>query len=197
MNRQQTRRNTRVEQHMRLVEPLARRYALSTGQDPDDLRQVGLLGLLRAAERYEGSRDVPFTAFARPHIRGAILHYLRDRAAIIRLPRNVQEQTSDAGAGFNAASQQRMIIPFEEEMITSEGGTGERLDQSEKRRQLAAAMGQLPREERIALVQVVLNGQSLRDEARRAGVSAMTVQRRVKRGLAQMRAQLSAQMELA
>ena len=91
MNRQQTRRNTRVEQHMRLVEPLARRYALSTGQDPDDLRQVGLLGLLRAAERYEGSRDVPFTAFARPHIRGAILHYLRDRAAIIRLPRNVQE----------------------------------------------------------------------------------------------------------
>ena len=197
MNRQQTRRNTRVEQHMRLVEPLARRYALSTGQDPDDLRQVGLLGLLRAAERYEGSRDVPFTAFARPHIRGAILHYLRDRAAIIRLPRNVQEQTSDAGAGFNAASQQRMIIPFEEEMITSEGGTGERLDQSERRRQLAAAMGQLPREERIALVQVVLNGQSLRDEARRAGVSAMTVQRRVKRGLAQMRAQLSAQLELA
>ena len=197
MNRQQTRRNTRVEQHMRLVEPLARRYALSTGQDPDDLRQVGLLGLLRAAERYEGSRDVPFTAFARPHIRGAILHYLRDRAAIIRLPRNVQEQTSDAGAGFNAASQQRMIIPFEEEMITSEGGTGERLDQSERRRQLAAAMGQLPREERIALVQVVLNGQSLRDEARRAGVSAMTVQRRVKRGLAQMRAQLSAQRELA
>ncbi len=197
MNRQQTRRNTRVEQHMRLVEPLARRYALSTGQDPDDLRQVGLLGLLRAAERYEGSRDVPFTAFARPHIRGAILHYLRDRAAIIRLPRNVQEQTSDAGAGFNAASQQRMIIPFEEEMITSEGGTGERLDQSEKRRQLAAAMGQLPREERTALVQVVLNGQSLRDEARRAGVSAMTVQRRVKRGLAQMRAQLSAQLELA
>lgn len=197
MNRQQTRRNTRVEQHMQLVEPLARRYALSTGQDPDDLRQVGLLGLLRAAERYEGSRDVPFTAFARPHIRGAILHYLRDRAAIIRLPRNVQEQTSDAGAGFNAASQQRMIIPFEEEMITSEGGTGERLDQSEKRRQLAAAMGQLPREERTALVQVVLNGQSLRDEARRAGVSAMTVQRRVKRGLAQMRAQLSAQLELA
>ena len=197
MNRQQTRRNTRVEQHMQLVEPLARRYALSTGQDPDDLRQVGLLGLLRAAERYEGSRDVPFTAFARPHIRGAILHYLRDRAAIIRLPRNVQEQTSDAGAGFNAASQQRMIIPFEEEMITSEGGTGERLDQSEKRRQLAAAMGQLPREERTALVQVVLNGQSLRDEALRAGVSAMTVQRRVKRGLAQMRAQLSAQLELA
>ena len=101
MNRQQARRNARVEQHMRLVEPLARRYARSSGQDPEDLRQVGLLGLLRAAERYEGSRDVPFAAYARPHVRGAILHYLRDRAAIIRLPRRVQDQASDTGTGFN------------------------------------------------------------------------------------------------
>ncbi len=74
MNRQQTRRNARVEHHMRLVEPLARRYASKSGQDPDDLLQVGLMGLLRAAERYEGQRDIPFSAFARPHIRGAILH---------------------------------------------------------------------------------------------------------------------------
>ena len=82
MNRQQARRNARVEQHMRMVEPLARYYAKTTGQDPDDLRQVGFLGLLRAAERYEGSRDVPFQAFARPHIRGAILHYLRIKSLI-------------------------------------------------------------------------------------------------------------------
>ena len=74
MNRQQIRRNARVEQHMRLVEPLARHYAAKSGQDSDDLLQVGLMGLLRAAERYEGQREIPFSAFARPHIRGAILH---------------------------------------------------------------------------------------------------------------------------
>ena len=93
MNRQQTRRNARVEHHMRLVEPLARRYASKSGQDPDDLLQVGLMGLLRAAERYEGQRDIPFSAFARPHIRGAILHYLRDKAAIIRLPRALNQRS--------------------------------------------------------------------------------------------------------
>ena len=54
MKRQQIRRNARVEHHMRLVEPLARRYASKSGQDPDTLLQVGLMGLLRAAERYEG-----------------------------------------------------------------------------------------------------------------------------------------------
>ena len=51
MNRQQIRRNARVEHHMRLVEPLARRYAAKSGQDTDNLLQVGLMGLLRAAER--------------------------------------------------------------------------------------------------------------------------------------------------
>ena len=197
MNRQQARRNARVEQHMRMVEPLARYYAKTTGQDPDDLRQVGFLGLLRAAERYEGSRDVPFQAFARPHIRGAILHYLRDRAAVIRLPRSVQDQTVDAGAGFNAASQQRRIVNLQEEVLAADEPGCERLDQTETRRKIAAAMGLLSAEERTALVQVILNGRSLRHEARRTGVSAMTVQRRVKRGLAQMRSKLSAQLELA
>ena len=70
MNRQQIRRNARVEQHMRLVEPLARHYSAKSGQDSDDLLQVGLMGLLRAAERYEGQREIPFSAFARPHIKG-------------------------------------------------------------------------------------------------------------------------------
>ena len=69
-----SRRNSRVLRHLDLVNPMARRYASISGLDGDDLRQVGALGLLRAAERYEASRDVPFAVFARPHIRGAILH---------------------------------------------------------------------------------------------------------------------------
>ena len=181
---------------MRLVEPLARRYARSSGQDPEDLRQVGLLGLLRAAERYEGSRDVPFAAYARPRVRGAILHYLRDRAAIIRLPRRVQDQASDTGAGFNAASQQRRFVPFEEASIAVDGVSFEQLAQTEQRRLIAVAMRGLSGQERTALIQVILNGQSLRDEARRSGVSAMTVQRLVKGALAQMRSLLSTQLEL-
>ena len=197
MNRQQTRRNARVEHHMRLVEPLARRYASKSGQDPDDLLQVGLMGLLRAAERYEGQRDIPFSAFARPHIRGAILHYLRDKAAIIRLPRALQTSDRDAGAGFNAATQQRRLVPLDDDLISNESDPTSELDRSEYRRQLTGALQRLSRQERIALEEVILKGQSLRDVGHQVGVSAMTIQRRVKRGLAQLRQLLSVQLEPA
>ena len=197
MNRQQIRRNARVEQHMQLVKPLARRYAAKSGQDPDDLLQVGLLGLLRAAERYEGQRDIPFSAFARPHIRGAILHYLRDKAAIIRLPRALQNSDRDLGAGFNAATQQRRLVPLDDDLISSETDLTSELDRREHRRQLTRELQRLSRQERTALEEVILKGQSLRDVGNQAGVSAMTIQRRVKRGLAQLRQQLTVQLEPA
>ena len=197
MNRQQIRRNARVEHHMRLVEPLARRYAAKSGQDPDDLLQVGLMGLLRAAERYEGQRKIPFSAFARPHIRGAILHYLRDKAAIIRLPRALQSSDRDVGAGFNAAPQQRRLVSLADDLISQETDATIELDRSEFRRQLSQAIQRLSRQERIALEEVILKGQSLRDVGNQTGVSAMTIQRRVKRGLAQMRQQLTVQLEPA
>ena len=44
---------------------------------------------------------------------------------------------------------------------------------------------------------MILKGQSLRDVGNQTGVSAMTIQRRVKRGLAQLRQQLTVQLELA
>ena len=197
MNRQQFRRNARVEQHMQLVKPLARRYAAKSGQDPDDLLQVGLLGLLRAAERYEGQRDIPFSAFARPHIRGAILHYLRDKAAIIRLPRALQNSDRDLGAGFNAATQQRRLVPLDDDLISSETDLTSELDRREHLRQLTRELQRLSRQERTALKEVILKGQSLRDVGNQAGVSAMTIQRRVKRGLAQLRQQLTVQLEPA
>jgi RNA polymerase sigma-B factor len=53
--------------------------------------QVGLMGLIRAAELYSEERLTAFEAFARPHIRGAILHYLRDAAPMVRLPRRQAE----------------------------------------------------------------------------------------------------------
>ena len=41
--------------------------------------------------RYDAQRGAPFPSFAKPHIRGAILHFLRDRVGLIRLPRAVEE----------------------------------------------------------------------------------------------------------
>lgn len=85
------RRNRLVEAHRDLVGPLARHYTSCTAEPLDDLVQVGLLGLIRAAELFQPSQGTPFGAFARPHIRGAILHHLRDCAPAVRLPRRQAE----------------------------------------------------------------------------------------------------------
>ena len=85
-------RNSRVDRYRQLVRPIALHYAIRSPEPLDDLIQVGLMGLLRAAELYDEATATPFSAFARPHIRGAILHYLRDRLQPIRLPRRLHEQ---------------------------------------------------------------------------------------------------------
>lgn len=94
----QTKRRQRKRQHplldraWHLVPPIARRYASASPEPFDDLVQEGMLGLLAAAERYRSSDNIPFDCFARPHIRGAILHHLRDRAWSVRLPRRQAER---------------------------------------------------------------------------------------------------------
>lgn len=84
-------RNQRLEQYRDLVRPIAWHYAHRSPESAEDLQQVGLMGLLRASELFDETQGTPFTAFARPHIRGAILHYLRDQARPVRLPRRHQE----------------------------------------------------------------------------------------------------------
>ncbi len=183
MNRLNSVRNARVEQHLKIVDPLARHYAASSGLDQDDLRQVGLLGLLRAAERFEDTRAVPFIAFAKPHIRGAILHYLRDGAALVRIPRRDQERSGQGDLPMNAAKQGRSLIPIDPDFAQALESINTDVDQASNRMQAMQALAQLNKPEREAVTEVVLKGQSLRQAGRCIGVSAMTVQRRLKRGL--------------
>lgn len=96
-NRQHIRRNRLTTAFRSLVPPIANRYAQSSPEAFDDLLQVGMLGLLRAAERYSPADAIPFERFARPHIRGAILHHLRDSAWLVRLPRRQSELQQQIG----------------------------------------------------------------------------------------------------
>jgi RNA polymerase sigma-B factor len=77
------------------VTSVAGHYAVRTAELRDDLHQVGVLGLIRAAERYNSESNVPFDAFARPHVRGAVLHYLRDVAPLLRVSRRLQERSRE------------------------------------------------------------------------------------------------------
>jgi RNA polymerase sigma-B factor len=79
-------RDRQIERHLPLVRALARRYATS-GEPLDDLVQVGAIGLIKAVDRFDPTREIPFELYAGAAIAGEIRHHLRDRCAPVRVPR--------------------------------------------------------------------------------------------------------------
>jgi RNA polymerase sigma-B factor len=82
-----------VQRHLPLVRSLARRYT-GSGEPLEDLVQVGSLGLVAAARRFDPSRGVPFPAFAAATVEGELRRHLRDRVATIRVPRREQQRAA-------------------------------------------------------------------------------------------------------
>jgi RNA polymerase sigma-B factor len=83
-------RDMLAERFMPLARGLARRYQCA-GEPLDDLFQVACLGLLKAIDRFDLSRDVAFSSYAVPTMLGEIRRYFRDRAWSVRVPRGLQE----------------------------------------------------------------------------------------------------------
>jgi RNA polymerase sigma-B factor len=79
-----------VQRHLPLVRALARRYA-GRGESLEDIEQVGAIGLIKAIDRYELSRDAALTTYATPNVVGEIKRHFRDKGWAIRIPRGLQE----------------------------------------------------------------------------------------------------------
>jgi RNA polymerase sigma-B factor len=84
-------RNTLIEMNITLVRYAASRFR-SRGQDEmEDIVQVGTIGLIKAIDRFELSREVEFTSFAIPYITGEIKRFFRDTSWAVHVPRRLQE----------------------------------------------------------------------------------------------------------
>ena len=79
-----------VKQYLPLALHLARRYR-SDVEDQSDLDQVASLGLLKAIQRFDPARPVPFASYAVPTILGELKRHFRDRSWSVRVPRGLQE----------------------------------------------------------------------------------------------------------
>src|SRR5512133_1526854 len=86
-------RARQIEAYLPLVRSLARRFA-HRGERLDDLVQVGAIGLIKAVDRFDPARGVDLAAYATPTILGEIRRHLRDRAALVRVPRREQEASA-------------------------------------------------------------------------------------------------------
>ncbi|NEE17136.1 RNA polymerase sigma factor SigF, partial [Streptomyces sp. SID7499] len=61
----------------------------------EDIIQVGTIGLIKAIDRFDLSREVEFTSFAVPYIVGEIKRFFRDTSWAVHVPRRLQELRVD------------------------------------------------------------------------------------------------------
>ncbi|MGA4881193.1 SigB/SigF/SigG family RNA polymerase sigma factor [Streptomyces lydicamycinicus] len=87
-------RNTLIEMNLTLVRYVARRFS-SRKESMEDVLQVGTIGLIKAIDRYDASRDVEFTTLAVPYIQGEIKRFFRDTTWSVHVPRRLQELRID------------------------------------------------------------------------------------------------------
>ncbi len=81
-----------INSNLRLVVSIARRYQ-GLGLGMSDLVQEGMIGLIRAAEKFDYRKGFRFSTYATLWIRQAIQRGLDNTARTVRLPANVAQQT--------------------------------------------------------------------------------------------------------
>ncbi|UFN44657.1 sigma-70 family RNA polymerase sigma factor [Nocardioides okcheonensis] len=79
-----------IETNAQVARSMAARYR-DRGIDVEDLEQVALVGLTKAAQRFEPDAGHDFLSYAVPTVRGELRRHFRDLGWVIRVPRRIQE----------------------------------------------------------------------------------------------------------
>ncbi|WP_420706954.1 SigB/SigF/SigG family RNA polymerase sigma factor [Streptomyces sp. NRRL F-2664] len=126
-------RSTLIEMNISLVNFVARPFRdRPGGPENEDIVQVGIIGLIKAIDRYDPDRNTQFTTLAVPYITGEIKRHFRDTTWAVRVPRRLQEQ--------------RLLLAKATEELTSE------TDHAPTPAELAAHLGLTEDEVREGLV---------------------------------------------
>ncbi len=80
-----------VNRNLAFAKRLASRYR-GASESFDDLLQVASLALVKAVDRFDPERGIPFSAFASPTILGELKRHFRDRAWTVRVPRGLHDR---------------------------------------------------------------------------------------------------------
>ena len=82
-------RQALIEGNLRLVLSVIQRFD-KRGESPDDLFQVGCIGLMKAIANFDPTKNVRFSTYGVPMIAGEVRRYLRDNSAI-RVSRSIRD----------------------------------------------------------------------------------------------------------
>ncbi len=98
-----------IQESLKLVKKIAMgMYPIPNNIPKEDLVQVGAVGVLRAIETYQVEERGSFKTYVSKFIKGEILHYLRDKANLVKTPREtlanmsrVKEAIDELSSGKN------------------------------------------------------------------------------------------------
>ena len=106
-----------VEGNLRLVLSVIQRFDRS-GENPDDLFQVGCIGLIKAIQNFNPDLMVKFSTYGVPMISGEIRRFLRDNAPI-RVSRSLRDTAYRVLQAREAILRERQKEPAMEEIAAS------------------------------------------------------------------------------
>ena len=129
-------RNTLIEMNISLVHFAASRFRNRAGDDAEDIVQVGTIGLIKAIDRFDLSREVEFATFAVPYIVGEIKRFFRDTTWAVHVPRRLQELRVDL-----AKAKERLALELDRDPTVTELAAHLELSEDEIIEGLVAANG--------------------------------------------------------
>lgn len=113
-------RNQLVEQYRPVADRCALRFA-GRGEATDDLRQVALIGLIKAVERFDPFWGVAFESYATPTIVGEVKRHFRDRTWRVSVPRRLKEMRTQVFAAIDELEQRLERSPTPDEVANRLG----------------------------------------------------------------------------
>lgn len=107
--------------NMALVWSIVRRFS-GRGYDPNDLFQIGSIGLMKAIDRFDTSYDVKFSTYAVPMVIGEIKRFIRDDG-IVKISRSIKENNWKISKSREHLTQLNNKEPTIEEIAADTGLT--------------------------------------------------------------------------
>jgi len=118
-----------IIKHLGLVRRLCGRFR-NSGEPMEDLIQVGSVGLLKAAAKYDPELGSNFAAYAIPVIVGEIKNYFRDHGWAVKIPRKLQRQKLAITRAVDILSQNLKRSPTVVEIAEATGFSEDEIYQS-------------------------------------------------------------------
>lgn len=150
-------RQTLIEGNLRLVLSVIQRFD-KRGESPDDLFQVGCIGLMKAIANFDPDKQLRFSTYGVPMIAGEVRRYLRDNS-VIRVSRSIRDVAY-------------RVLQCKEAMTL-------RMDREPTLEEIAQELS-LPREEVAQAMDAVCAPLSLYDPVYSDGTDALTVMDQVR-----------------